>query len=146
MAVQMTCPFCKKEFPYDNGWIDKEISIKGQRITEINGRLAEIKALGRERWDKHTWRRRCSLVKELTGLQTELSHLKAIRKACDQQRQHYEYIHFKEYVRDRFGETEYRKALDAALKETEAYSAKSLMQREYTRSPSKSNVTNINKL
>ncbi len=146
MPVQMTCPYCKKEFPYDNGWMDREISVKSQRITEINGRLAEIKALGRERWDKFTWKRRCALVKELTGLQAEVSHLKAIRKACDQQLKHYEYECLKEYVRDHFGEAEYRKALDAVQEEMKAYTAKSLMQREYTRAPGKSDVISINKL
>lgn len=30
MSLQMTCPYCKREFPYDNGKLDREISDIGQ--------------------------------------------------------------------------------------------------------------------
>lgn len=146
MPVQMTCPYCKREFPYDNGWIDRDISVKCQRITEINNRLAEIKALGRERWDKYTWKRRCSLVKELTGLQTEVTHLKSIRKACDQQLNQYRMQHIKMYVKERFGEDAFQSIMDAVEEDLKAYTVESLMRREYTKAPGRSTVTNISKL
>ena len=46
MGVQMTCPYCKREFPFDNGKLDREISNVGQRIAAINRELAAIKASG----------------------------------------------------------------------------------------------------
>ena len=145
MAVQMTCPYCKREFPYDNGWIDYKISSKGQRITEINRSLSEIKALGAKK-DGYTRKRRAALVKELNDLKVEMAQLKSIRKACDQQIKFHEYQFFKDRVKERFGEAEYRKILDAVQEDLKAYSISSLMKREYTRSPGKGNVISINKL
>ncbi len=143
MALQMTCPYCKREFPYDNGKLDAEISKIGQRIVAINKRLGEIK-YGHH--DDDTWREKKQLVKELNGLQVRISDLKAVRKAGDQQIKSYEYVLFKEAVKDRFGEAEYRKILDQVTEELQAYKVSGLMRHEYTRSNSKKDVISINKL
>lgn len=44
MSVQMTCPFCKQEFPFNNGALDRDICVIGQRINQIDRELAEIKS------------------------------------------------------------------------------------------------------
>lgn len=145
MSVQMTCPYCKREFPFDNGGLDREISNIGQRISTINRELAEIKAAG-PRARKAAEGRRKVLTLELTSLMEKVSKLKAIRKATDQQIKFYEYQAFKDIIRDRLGEEEYRKILALVEKEILAYKASGLMLHEYTRSQHKSNVTSINKL
>ena len=83
---------------------------------------------------------------ELTGLMEKVSGLKAIRKACDQQVKYYEYLAFKEIVKERYGEKEYKQIIAMVEDEIKAYKISGLMLREYTRSASKSNVTSINKL
>ena len=145
MSVQMTCPHCKREFPFDNGKLDREISNIGQRISAINRELAEIKSAG-TRYRKAADGRRKVLTLELTRLMERLSGLKAIRKASDQQIKFYEYQAFKNIVKDRYGDEEYRKILTMVDEEIRAYKVSGLMRHEYTRSNSKSNVTSINKL
>lgn len=143
MALQMTCPYCKREFPYNNGKLDKEISEIGQRIHEIQKRLTYIK-FGRH--DDETWHEKKRLTKELAGLQVRISELKAVRKAGDQQIKEYEYMYFKEVVKERYGEAAYKSIIAEVDRELQAYKASGLMRHEYTRSPSKANVTSINKL
>lgn len=143
MAVQMTCPYCKREFPYNNGKLDYEISEIGQRINTINRKLTDIK---HGHHDDYSWAEKRRLTTELVRLQERISELKTVRKAADQQIKEYEYILFKECVKEKFGEAEYRKIIDQVTEELQAYKASGLMRHEYTRSNAKANVTSINKL
>lgn len=145
MSVQMTCPYCKREFPFNNGELDREISSIGQRITSVNRELASIKALS-PKARKAAEGKRKVLVMEATKLAEKISALKAIRKATDQQIKAYEYQAFKDIVKDRFGESEYRKILEMVEEEIKAYKISGLMRHEYTRSQHKSSVISINKL
>ena len=145
MSLQMTCPYCKREFPYDNGELDRKISLAGQRIREITMELAEIKAMHPNLKKKREGHRKV-LVLKLNKAQKEITELKAVRKACDQQIKHYEFETFKNLVKERYGEEEYRKLFTRVEEELQAYRASSLMKREYTRSNAKSDVISINKL
>lgn len=145
MSLQMTCPYCKQEFPYDNGKLDREISNIGQRIATINRELASIKA-SQPRVRKAEEGRRKVLVLELTELMEKISGLKTVRKAADQQIKFFEYQAFKDIVRERHGEAEYQKILYMVQEELRAYKVSGLMLHEYTRSNAKANVTSINKL
>ena len=78
MALQMTCPYCKHEFPYDNGKIDMQISRLGQRINEIDAELAMIKAMSFTERKKRE-RARQLLVIELTEARVKISKLKSVR-------------------------------------------------------------------
>ena len=143
--IQMTCPFCKKEFPYNNGKLDRDISNIGQRITSINRELSEIKAMSPKAKKAKEGHRKV-LVIELQRLNEKVSGLKAIRKACNQQVKSYEYQAFKDIVKERHGEEEYRKIIALVEEEIKAYQISGLMRHDYTRSPHKSNVTSVNKL
>lgn len=145
MSVQMTCPYCKKEFPFNNGDLDRRISAIGQRITTINRELSEIKAM-HPKFRKCKEGRKKVLVLELSELVEKIKELKTIRKATDQQIKEYEYQVFKNIVKEKFGETEYKKILEIVAEEIKAYQISGLMRHEYTRSNSKSNVTSISKL
>lgn len=143
MALQMTCPFCKREFPYDNGRLDVEISRNAQRITEIGRRLTEIKyALH----TKETWKEKRKLEIELTRLMAEQSEKKSVRKACDQQINSFAYQLFKEFVKEKYGDEAYHEILDKVMNELQAYKISGLMRHEYTRARNKANITSINKL
>ena len=143
MALQMTCPYCKKEFPYDNGKLDKEISEIGQRIQTIQRKLTDIK-YGHK--DDESWHEKKRLTKELVRCQEKIVELKAVRKAADQQIKAFEYQLFKDFVKERFGEVEYRKIFSLVEEELQAYKISGLMRHEYSRSNSKANVTSINKI
>lgn len=143
MALQMTCPYCKREFPYNNGKLDAEISKIGQRINTINKEIVEIKHGPKTR---ETWNRRKRLTEEQVALQERISELKAVRKAADQQIEAYEHMLLKEAIKEKLGEKEYMKMLADVEKELEAYRISGLMRHEYTRSNSKADVISVNKL
>lgn len=145
MKYQMTCPNCKYEFTYDNGYLDKNIARLGCEIYDIQSQLAEHRLLPKpEQMRRTDWWLRAK--HSLTEKQKELAELKAIRKVSDQQIKQYEHLVFKELVKEFVGEAQYKKFLEQVDSELEAYKTSGLMQHEYTRSNSKSNVTSINKL
>lgn len=146
MALQMTCPFCHKEFPYDNGGLDRSITHLGQRINEIMLRLSEINALPAYMKTKQIKAEKKYLNIEMNRLRVELSEKKAIRKACDQQINRFKYDMFKVLFKEKYGEAAYKDMLNEVEKELQAYKISGLMAHEYTRSRSKKAVTSINKI
>ena len=76
MALQMTCPHCKHEFPYNNGDLDREISLLGQRIHEIQAEITKTKAMSFAERKKRA--RETQLLKvELAEKQVRIGELKA---------------------------------------------------------------------
>lgn len=146
MAVQLTCPFCKKEFPFDNGALDAEIHKLGIRTSQITKRLSEIKALPPYKKTVATKKERDSLISELNSRKERLSELKAKRKAVDQQLNAYSFMIFKEIVKDKYGVEEYKRILADVEEELQAYKASGLMRHEYTRSPHRTDVISSNKI
>lgn len=145
MKYQMTCPKCKHEFTYDNGYYDKHITRLGNEIRDINLQIAEYNLLPySEKVCKKEWYMRAK--HSLAEKQKELGELKAIRKVSDQQLKGYEYQTFKNIVKEFVGEEQYHKFIEQMKEELEAYKISGLMRHEYSRSSSKSNVTGLNKL
>ena len=145
MTVQLTCPFCHKEFPFDNGELDSEISKLGKKLTEAQKYFAEYKLLSANK-KKEKKRERDAKVAEVAAVRERLTTLKSLRKSVDQQLNHYEFQIFKNIVKERLGNAEYQKLLMRAEEELLAYKTSGLMRPEYSRAESKSNVTSINKL
>lgn len=146
MSLQMTCPYCKKEFPYDNGYLDYKISSKGQELLKIRQRLTKIKNLPKSEKNYFTLKERKNLIEKENKINIELKELKTVRKQCDQQIHIFEYETFKNIIKDKYGESEFRNILDQVTEELQAYKISGLAHHEYTRSGSKQNVTSINKL
>ena len=143
MAIQFTCPYCKKEFPYDNGAMDAEISKLSQMIAHANKRIVELKAIP---YLPDAKKERRKIVIELEAMKARMSELKSVRKAADEHKHRTEYEIFKELVRDKLGEDEFIRLIEQRDEMMKAYSISSMMKHEYTRSNSLSNVTSINKL
>lgn len=145
MPYQMICPYCKKEFPYDNGELDHEITEAGQRIHEILRELSHIKSSAPAVRKAREGRRKV-LILEMSDLQVKLGRLKAIRKACDQQMNTFKYNTIKSLIRERCGEKVLEDIMAQMEQEISTYRVSGLMRHEYSRSGAKSNVTSINKL
>ena len=143
MALQLTCPYCKHEFPYNNGKLDADISEIGQRLQTIHRRLAEIKF---ERHDGESWYERKLLIKEQTVLQEKIAGLKAIRKAADQQILFYSYNFLKEIIKEKYGQAEYMAIMRQVEENLQAYKIRDMMKHEYSKGPSKSTATSVEKL
>lgn len=145
MAYQMTCPYCKKEFPYDNGNLDKKIDEIGHRIMEINAELSIIKS-SQPTVRRAKEGRKKVLVRELCELNMKIKTLKTIRKTCDQQIKLFELMTIKSIIREKYGEKEFQKIIEAMEQEMQAYKISGQMLHSYSRSGSKSDVISINKL
>lgn len=145
MKYQLTCPKCKYEFHYDNGYYDDNITRLGREIAEINCQIADYNCLSdEEKKKKKDWYNR---TKRAYMYKTkEIGELKAFRKISDQQVKHYEYDTFKRLVRDLVGQEEYMRLIGEMKKELEAYTISGQMRHEYTRSGSKSSVTSLKNL
>ena len=141
--IQMTCPYCKREYPWDNGKTDADIAKVQSRITAIHKRLVELKAMPYMP-DANKERRKLGL--ELSQLNETSNKLKLTRKLLDQQRHRQEYGIFKELVRDLIGEEEYMKLIEKMEEEMQAYNISEMMKHSYTRSNNLKSVTSINKL
>ena len=145
MKYQLTCPKCKHEFAYDNGHIDSEISRNAVAITSLNKELADFRLLpADERKRKKAWELRAR--QKLAELHQKQSQLKAFRKVADQQVNEMFLQTFKQLVKEECGEAAYKKLIEKALKEMEAYKISGLMMHEYTKANYKTAVTSINKL
>lgn len=145
MSYQLTCPKCKHEFRYSNDYIDHNIAKLGLEIKDIMDQLAEHKKLpySEQRSRTEWW---LNAKKALDIKTKEVTKLKAIRKSASQITTQYKYDLLKSFVKEQLGEEEYMKLIRKVEDELRAYSESNLMQHEYTRSNSKSNVTSINKL
>ena len=143
--MQMTCPHCRKEFPFNNGEIDAKISRLGQEYSEIRDELARYKLKSSAEKKAKAGRRRILCARQ-AEIAKELSELKAIRKTAYEQKEKMEYNAFKNIVRERYGDVEFHKILALVEEELKAYRISDTMKHEYTRSNAKANVTSINKL
>lgn len=144
MKYQLTCPKCRHEFTYDNGYYDKNIEKLGHELHEMSIQLAQYKLLPpAEKNRKKAWRDRLILEKAVKTKQ--LAELKAIRKVSDQQIKSYEHLVFKELVKERYGEAVYKDLLEKTDAELAAYRASGLMRHEYSRKGG-AIITSINKI
>lgn len=145
MKYQLTCPKCKHEFAYDNGHIDRKIARNASEITALNKQIAEFKLLpvDEQKRRKPLILRTKARVAELVQEQSEL---KSFRKIADQQVNEMMLKVLKDLIKEEIGEPAYKKLMEKALKELEAYEISGLMMHEYTRANYKTAVTSINKL
>lgn len=143
MAIQFTCPYCKKEFPFDNGRIDKEISELSQMIANANKRILELKAMP---YLPESKKERRKIGLELERMKARMTELKTIRKSADQARHRTEYSIFKELVRDKLGEDEFMRLIEQRDELMMAYRIGDTMKHPYTRSNSLKDVISINKI
>lgn len=141
--IQMTCPFCKREFPWDNGRLDYEIQNVKNEITKAQRRIAEIKEMP---YLPDAKKEKRNLGLKIFQLNERSNQLRSLRKSADQQKHRQEYGIFKELVREKIGEDEFMKLIEKMEEEMKAYNISDMMRHEYTRSNSLKNVTSINKL
>ena len=142
---QMICPKCHYEFHYDNGYYDDNIARLGVEIQEIILQLQKHKQLPKhEQYMKTEWW--LAAKRALTEKQKQLAELKAFRKIANQQRDNYMFGYFKGAVKEICGEAIYKKCLEKAMKEAEAYTTAEIMKTPYSKANYKADVISVNKL
>ena len=144
MAIQLTCPFCHKEFPFENEKTDRKLRDIGINIELTKSELQKFKLMKNEDKTNETWKERQYLIHRLHKLQADFKELKALRSQAEFNRDRAEMKAFKSIVKDLIGEKQYMKIWDQVKEEMKAYEIKSLMKQDYSRSLP--NVTTINKI
>lgn len=144
MAIQLTCPFCHQEFPYENEITDKRLRDIGIKIELVKSELQKYKLLQKDEKTDETWKERQYLIHRLHKLMAEYKDLKAFRSQAEFMREKLEIKAFKSIVKDLIGDEKYRKVWDQVKEEMQAYDIKQLMKHDYSRSLP--NATTINKI
>ena len=146
MSMQMTCPFCKKEFPYENDEIDRRLHEIGIKIEETKAQLQRYKIMPKYQKTNETWKEKQFYINQLNRLNLEYRELKDFRRQGEFQKGNLEYRAFKSFVKELIGDKKYMELWDKVHEEMKAYDISDLMKKYYSRSSSKPNVTSINKI
>ena len=146
MAIQLTCPFCHEEFPYENEQTDQKLRDISMNIELTKAELQKFKLLSKEEKTNETWKERQYLIHRLNKLNKDYQELKAYRSQAEFARDRLEMKAFKSIVKDLIGEKQYQRIWDQVAEEMKAYEIKSLMRKEYSRNTNTANVTTINKI
>lgn len=143
--VQLVCPYCKKEFPFDNGWIDAEYHREKEMFARLSREITSLKSLPFSVQKKKEGEIK-TLGLKIQDCQMRLIALKKVRKQKDFQLKVHEMYIYREIIKRELGEEKEKEILAETIKELEAYEAAEFMKRDYSRANSKKSVTSINKL
>lgn len=108
MPIQLSCPYCKKAFPYANGKIGKEYHENDQRLADIKQKLNVLQTV---RHTDETWYERKKLMDEEAKLHKRQSELRTIRDQAGEQMMRMEYQALKELIRDEYGDKEFERLM-----------------------------------
>ena len=122
--VQLICPNCKHEFPYNKIALDKRINLIGQLIFEKGKLIKKIKKIPDNIRNDGEIKR---LEKEKEYYKLMISDLKFKRELLKKQEDDVLLKNLKDIVKETYGEEQYKKCLDEALKRSEAYDIKDTM-------------------
>lgn len=126
--VQLTCPNCKYEFPYNKHSLDKKINKIGQIIHENTKLINKIKKIPDEvRNDKELTR----LLKENEYYNLMIFDLKQKRENLKQEEDRTNYENLKAIIKEFYGEKEYLRCIDEMLRRSKSYDVEQMMKLDY---------------
>ena len=143
MPIQLSCPYCKKAFPYGNEIIGKEYHENDQRLADIRQKLNRLKRVKHTDETKHEWDR---LSEEEGKLCKRQSELRTIRDQAGEQIRNMEYQALKELIRDKYGDKELDRLMNKVKEDLSSGGKKPLMYNGYSKAAYKVNAINVSKL
>lgn len=126
--VQLTCPNCKYEFPYNKGALDKKINYLGQLIFEKNSLIRKLEQIPDEIRNDNEIKR---LKKEKENYSLMLFDLKQKRENLKQEEDKTNYYNLKEIIKEFYGEKEYLRCIDEMLRRSKSYNVEDMSKLEY---------------
>ena len=127
--VQLTCPKCKYEFPFNLGKTDEDLMKIGKEIQNINKQLASYNKLSIKQPEQIAWRERAVL--KLGYLHKEYADLKAKSKVVHEKLNEYSYKILKDIIKDFYGEKEFIRCINELVEREKAYTLDSAMNLDY---------------
>lgn len=143
MPIQLSCPYCKKAFPYSSGKIGKEYHENEQRIAIIQQKLNSLNTV---RHTDETWHERNRLLDEKTKLYKRQCELRTIRDQAGEQIRNMEYQALKELIRDEYGDKEFERLMEKVRNDLSSSDGEDVMRHRYSSSNYRGNIINISKL
>lgn len=124
--VQLTCPKCKYEFPFNLGDLDTRKQEVGQAIQSIMKQLSEYKTLSPdEQKSKAEWKRKTSY--KLNCLKEEYSKLKTKAKGVHDELDRQNYSILKQVIKEFYGFKEFERCINEVIERGKAYNIGSTM-------------------
>ena len=126
--VQITCPQCKFEFPYNKRALENRIKAVGQTIFEKRNELAKINKIPKEKLNKEELKRR---KKEIEYFENNLMELKMKRDTLKDQEDTLVLKNLKNLIKEQYGDDVYKRLVDEALRRSAAYNTENMMKLGY---------------
>lgn len=126
--VQITCPRCKHEFPYNKNALDKKIALNGKRIDELNHKLKYINSMPKDKINKEEYNRIKYLYKTYSDLNADY---KLIRETLHDNEDLTVFNNLKLAIKEIYGDEAYKLCMDKALRESNAYTTEKNMRNWY---------------
>ena len=126
--VQLVCPNCKYEFPYNKSALDKKINKLGELIYKNAKLIKTLKKLPDEIRNDNEIKR---LEKEKSYYELMIFDLKQKRENLNEQEDRNVFENLKIVVKEFYGEKEFRRCIDEALRRSSAYSTEDIMNIGY---------------
>lgn len=123
--IQITCPNCKYEFPYNKRALDKKINNIGLKIFENAKLIKKISAIPDESRNDEELKR---LKKENDNYKIILSDLKTKRETLKENEDITNYYNLKAIIKEFYGDKEYQRCLDEMLRRSSAYEVEDMMK------------------
>ena len=121
--VQITCPNCKYEFPYNKQALQQKIDFLGHKIKCLNDKIRII--------PKNPAHKRQPKIEHLKRLleqyEAQLSDLKLIRETLKEQEERMVLNNLKQVIKEFIDDDTYVRCMDEALRRTEAYKIENMM-------------------
>ena len=128
--VQITCPNCQYEFPYNKEYLEKKIQQLGLDIKKINDTLTYINNLPEEKRNIKEIKR---LEQNKENIKNLLSDYKLERETMKQFEDKVVLSNLKIALREIGGEELYKICMDRALRDSKAYKINEMMNvKDYT--------------
>lgn len=122
--VQITCPNCKYEFPYDKNALDKKIALLGKRMQELNHKLKIINRLPEDKVNKEEYNR---IKYQFLANEDLIADYKLVRATLKQEEDRLVFNNLKIALRELGGDDLYKRCMDQALRESTAYTTENSM-------------------
>lgn len=122
--VQITCPNCKYEFPYNKRALENKIKVLGQDIQRVNKKLAIIVNLPEDQVNQIEYKR---VKQEYFNLQQLITDYKLIRETLKENEDLTVLANLKMVLKKLGGDDLYKRCMDEALRRSAAYDTEDMM-------------------
>lgn len=126
--VQITCPNCKYEFPYNKQALEKKIHVLGNKISELQKLISALKKIPKDKLNVEELKR---VQRKIDSYIELLSDLKLVRETLKESEDKNILCNLKAVLKEQYGQETYVRLLEEALRRSAAYNTEEIMNIGY---------------